>query len=153
PAKAADRIRGRTIAVVLAAALDNWADVCRRTRGKDDLTWKHLLAVARLADPDPLRNQLRDAWGREPRDRKALELLAKSQRLTELPASTLVLLAGSLWSMGAKGQAVGVLYKAQQQYPGDFWINHNLGYSLNRMQPHQLGEVIRFYTAAVALRP
>jgi tetratricopeptide (TPR) repeat protein len=154
PAEAAGRLRGRSIALVLAAALDDWADVCRQFRKGDDPTWKRLLAVARAADPDLLRNELRDAWGLEPdARRKALKRLAKSRRLTALPAPTLVLLGDSLRRSGAIEQAVSVLRQAQEGYPADFWINNCLGFALDQLRPPEVDEAIRFYTAAVALRP
>ena len=61
PAEAGERIRATSVAVALAAALDDWALVCKETRNKGDATWKDLLAAARAADPDDWRNQVRDA--------------------------------------------------------------------------------------------
>src|SRR5262249_49010639 len=69
PAEAAARLRARTIPVELAAALDAWAGA-HRSAGNAGGRWQHLVAVARLADPDERRNQLRDALAR--RDRKTL---------------------------------------------------------------------------------
>src|SRR5262249_24992632 len=59
-AEAAERIRARSIAVELSVALVDWADTLRRV-GKGKTDWRqyyHLLAVARLANPDPWRKRL-----------------------------------------------------------------------------------------------
>jgi serine/threonine protein kinase len=63
PAEAAERVRARSIRAELTAALDEWAYV-RSLARKDDASWKRILAVARAADPDPWRNQLRDVLER-----------------------------------------------------------------------------------------
>src|SRR5438093_1163344 len=43
--------------------------------------------------------------------------------------------------------------KARQRYPGHFWANHDLALALQDAQPPRWDEAIRYYTAAVALRP
>ena len=48
---------------------------------------------------------------------------------------------------------LALLRRAQQAFPGDFWINHDLGMALGDCQPPQHEEAIRFLTVAVALRP
>ncbi len=148
---AAERIKASGIAPELAAALQFWAVLRRDTRPKDDTTWKELLAIARAADPDEWRNSLRDALER--RDRKALTELAAAEQIAILSPSALVLLAEVLWGMDARDEAVTLLRQAQRQYPSDFWINHSLAYDLQKMQPAQLEESLRFFTAALALRP
>jgi tetratricopeptide (TPR) repeat protein len=151
PEEAAARIRARTIPVELAAALDLWAGVRKLTRKGDAQSWKRLVAVARLADPDERRNQLREALER--RDDEALVHLAASKQVTDWPASTLVLLSRALLQTSAAEQAVALLRKAQQRHPGDFWINHELALSFSQLKPPQLDEASRFLTAAVAIRP
>ena len=54
---------------------------------------------------------------------------------------------------GASGAALALLRRAQQAFPGDFWINHDLGMALHDCHPPQYEEAIRFLTVAVALRP
>src|SRR5262249_19557704 len=56
PAEAGERLREKSIRVQLAAALDDWA-VVRKGPGTSS---KELRAIARVADSDPWRNQLRD---------------------------------------------------------------------------------------------
>jgi tetratricopeptide (TPR) repeat protein/serine/threonine protein kinase len=146
--EAGARLRGRTIPVQLAAALDDWARA-RRLAGKQ--AWRHLLAVARVADPDEWRNRLRDAL--EQRDRKVLLELAASVHVEELPAWSLRSLGVALDAEGSHEAAVRLLRRAQQQHRGDFWINHDLAMALIRLEPPQLEDAVRFLTAALALRP
>jgi tetratricopeptide (TPR) repeat protein len=149
--EAAGRIRARGIRVDLAAALDDWAAVCRATREKGDTTWKHLLELARAADPDEMKNRLRDA--EEKSDAQALQALAASGVADQLPPSTLVLLAVNLARTGAVEQAVAVLREGQRRHPADFWINHQLAFWLGKLRPAHWEEAVRFATVAEALRP
>jgi serine/threonine protein kinase/Flp pilus assembly protein TadD len=155
PQEAGARIRSRTIRVRLAAALLEWARLrnreAQRLGRNGDMVGKHLLAIARAADPDPWRDQLRDALER--RDREALEKLAASEQATKLPPLTLFLLAVALEDAGAGNEAAVLLRQAQRQHPGHFWINHELAEVLGALKPAQWEDAIRFYTAALALRP
>jgi serine/threonine protein kinase/Flp pilus assembly protein TadD len=145
--QAAECIRSRTIRLELAAALDTWA-FCRKSLKKD---CRHLLAVARVADPDLWRNRLRDAL--EQNDARALEELAASARGDELPPATVVLLAKMAQGTAAAEQAVEVLRRAQRHRPDDFWLNHDLGSCLQALRPRRSEEAIRYYSVAVGLRP
>jgi serine/threonine protein kinase len=60
--EAAEHIGRSTVAAELAAMLDHWAMVRRNARGAADKTWKHLLRVARLADPDAGRTRCGRRW-------------------------------------------------------------------------------------------
>src|SRR5262249_32193868 len=84
PAEAARQIRERSVAVELAAALDDWA-ITRRSLNRPDVDWKRLLMIARAIDPDEWRTKLREALER--RDQKALAEAAKSAQILELPPS------------------------------------------------------------------
>jgi serine/threonine protein kinase/Flp pilus assembly protein TadD len=149
--EAGRHIRARGIRVELAAALDDWAAVCRVTRDKGEGTWKEMLALARAVDPDEIRNRLRDA--RERSDVQALKGLAVPGVADKLPPSTLVLLGWNLANAGAVEQAVAVLREGQRRHPANFWINHDLALWLVMSRPAHLEEAVRYYTAAVALRP
>src|SRR5262249_35214439 len=74
--------------------------------------------------------------------------LAASDKVDRPPPPTLVLLAEALSGAQAKDRAVAVLRRAQQLHPDDFWINHQLAHRSPRAD-----ESVRFYTAALALRP
>jgi serine/threonine-protein kinase len=145
PAEAAVRIRRRAIKDQLAAALDHWASVRGDAGGR-----QRLIEVARRVDPDPWRNRFREALAGK--DVRALKVLAESDEVTALPRPSLYLLGKALAATGDLPGAVGLLRKAQQRHPGDFWINHNLAFYLSRLEPPQWDEALRFYTAAVALR-
>jgi superkiller protein 3 len=43
--------------------------------------------------------------------------------------------------------------RIREAYPGDFWANHDLAWYLHYGPSRQLEEAIRYYTAALALRP
>src|SRR5262249_40550656 len=108
--EAAERIRARTITVELVAVLDDWA----WTMAIDNERL-HLSAVARLADPDPWRNRLRDALKQG--DRKALEALAASDETNRLSPQNVEFLAMALKSAEAIEQRLTLLRQAQQRYP------------------------------------
>jgi hypothetical protein len=110
--EAAARLPGRGVAAELAAALDDWAEVCRRAR-EPDSKWQHLLAVARAADPDEWRNRFRDARV-QPEPRTALEKLARDGRVLSLRPPHLVLLAKALREAGAVEEAVALLRQAHR---------------------------------------
>jgi tetratricopeptide (TPR) repeat protein len=145
---AAEQVRGRPIHRQLVAALDYWAAIGKARKREG---WRQRLAVARAADPDPWRDRLRDAL--ESKDPRAVEELAAVSQVEDWPAATLKLL-GELAIGTASGERVAaVLGRAQQRHPGDFWINQVLGQLLCGSRPRRLEEAIRYYTAAVALRP
>jgi serine/threonine protein kinase/tetratricopeptide (TPR) repeat protein len=152
-AEAGKRIRARPVRVELAAALDHWVHLRlhKMPHTGDQRDWQHLVAVARAADPDPWRNQLRAALGQLPVDKKILQDLAASAEFASQSAPTLLLLGNSLADTGAVQSAVSVLRQAQQWHPDSFWINYELADYLQ--QVGKPVEALRFRTAALALRP
>jgi tetratricopeptide (TPR) repeat protein len=145
-------IRESSVAVELAAALHDWATYRLGTRPRGDTSWKHLLAVARAADPDEWRTRLRDAL--EKKDRDALEKLAGQDAAVSLPVVSQVLLAEALEHLGAADKAVAFLRKAQREHPNQFWLNFLLGNYLRwRAGKGEPEEAVRFYAAALAARP
>jgi serine/threonine-protein kinase len=145
----AQRLAGRSIRLQLAAALDGWAGVRWQMKASN---WTHLKAAARLIDPDPWRNRLRDLV--EARDTKGFVALASSAPLADWPPATTVLMSIALRGAGQAERAAEVLEKAQQLHPADFWVNSVLAESLDFFShPPRLQEAIRYYTAARALRP
>jgi tetratricopeptide (TPR) repeat protein len=150
PEKAAEQVRASGLRAELVAALDDWAAL-RRGLDRSGDGWKRVSAVARAADPDPWRNRLRDALPKN--DRKALRALADDEALRAQPASTLVLLGVGLGEAGDPAGAVAVLRQAQRRHPGDFWVNHELASWLLRLRPAHFDDAVRFYSAALALRP
>jgi tetratricopeptide (TPR) repeat protein len=150
----AERIQRSSVPAELAATLADWALIRQMIRGRSAKSWKALLRVARLADPDGWRNQLRDALGR--RDKRGLEglvELAVCKEVKEQLPLTLATLANALHLRGAIKPAEALLRQARQRQPGNFWINHDLAGTLADARPAHFEEAICFYTAAVALRP
>jgi serine/threonine-protein kinase len=138
PARVARRVADTGVRGAVVAALDDWAG-CRPADARQ--AW--VLAVARQADPDPVRDRLRDPkiW----RDPAALA------RLTgRLPAGQL-----SPQMVTALGQQLGLrreplLRAGQARYPADFWINLGLANDLYERAP---AEAVAYYRAALAVRP
>jgi serine/threonine protein kinase/Flp pilus assembly protein TadD len=151
--EAGEQIRQSTVAVELAAELDRWAIVRSSLRGPDDPSWRHLLGVARAADPDALRTRVRETLER--RDLQELKELVASREVSRLPPATLSVLGFVLLrDKRAGAQAEAFLRKAQKQHPNDFWINHHLfSYLIACGQPARVEEAIRFATVTTALRP
>jgi tetratricopeptide (TPR) repeat protein len=155
PAAAAERIRQRPAAVreAIVAALDEWDYMAGIASFGIEEPHRHWLrAVLAAAEPE-------DAWGRQVRvaravkdptlRRAALDQLAASADVAKVPTQALTLLAYVL----RPSQAANLLRRAQQHYPSDFWVNHDLGVALQSRTPPERDEAVRFLTAAVALRP
>src|SRR5262249_37150202 len=138
----------RDIRVELAAALDGWVAVLR-AEGRN--VWRDRLAAARAADPDPFRDRVREAVARG--DRKALEVLAAVDEVTDLPPPTLALMAQVLRGLRARDQSLALVTKAQRRHPGDFWVNYNLAILFETMGPTSNDDAIRYSAMALALRP
>jgi serine/threonine protein kinase/Tfp pilus assembly protein PilF len=150
PAEAAERVRARTICRELTVALDTWADNRKKSAKAHDMSWKRLAAVARVADPDPWRNQVRNAL--EQGDRQTLSKLAATAKISELPMQSLSLLVyrGQLDPKVERS----LLRQAQRDHPDDPIINFQLAWVLfHGPGPQDLDEAIRFFTASVAACP
>jgi eukaryotic-like serine/threonine-protein kinase len=143
PGVVAARLETSNIRGPLAAAVDDWA-ACAADPNRQN--W--LLEVVHRAglDPTGLRHRLRDPAVRG--DPAALTELAERALKEKCSARFLVLLGERLRDAGS--DAVPFLTQVQQEYPDDFWINFLLGETLYRHNP---GEAIRYYQAALALRP
>lgn len=148
--QAAERIRARPgIAAALMAALDDWA--LYRTRNQDAEGATSLTKIARNADPDPWRQQVRAALVNQ--DGQALDELAASESVRRLRPATLVLLGAALQIGGESNRSIDVLRQAQQFYPDDFWINLALADALRSSAPPQWDEAIVCYRRAIDLQP
>jgi tetratricopeptide (TPR) repeat protein len=152
PAAAAARVVRTSIRRALVQALDNWAVARRRSKGDTDPIWKKLVEIARQADPDDWRNRCRDALLR--RDRQALERLADTVSIPDLPPATLWVFGNVLMELGARDKAVAFLRQAQHEHPDDMWINNTLGwYCWRAFQPPLYDDALRFYSIHLALQP
>jgi serine/threonine protein kinase/Flp pilus assembly protein TadD len=151
--QAIDRLKTRlALAIPVAAALDDWVQVRLGISKTDAARWKRLVAVARGIDPEPLRDRLRSTWGRHVADVQAeLHELADSIDIRAQQPATLVNLATSLKEVHQLDSALRLLRDAQYVYPGDFWLNFNLGFALHGQKDYE--GAIRYCTAAVSIRP
>jgi tetratricopeptide (TPR) repeat protein len=129
----------------LVAALDR----CLRSEpGGDAQLRQWLLAVLVAADNDPWRVRVRKAKAAQ--DWQALEQLGTEAHLAEQPP--LFLLQAARWLPAERWAArLGQLRRIQRAYPADLWANHELAYEL--MNDGQPAEAVRYFTAALALRP
>jgi serine/threonine-protein kinase len=143
PDMVAARIHASTVHLALMAALDDWA-VCATDKNQRD--W--LLAVARIADPDPQgwRDRIRDPASWE--DPAALAELARTVPVSGPSVSLLLALAERLGA--AEGDAPAFLKRVQTEHPADFWANLIVGDALLAAAPVEAGG---YYRAALASRP
>jgi serine/threonine protein kinase/Flp pilus assembly protein TadD len=148
PEQVAERIRSRSIRMQLTAGLDDWGHV-RKGLGRG--AWQPLVAVARAADPDPWRNRLRDAL--EGKDPRALEELVSLDPGTDVQPATACVLAKLTEGTPIAKRAVVFMEKVQQKHPSDFLLNYQLGWCIAELRPSRWEKPLRYYTAAVALRP
>jgi tetratricopeptide (TPR) repeat protein/tRNA A-37 threonylcarbamoyl transferase component Bud32 len=141
-------VRQSAIQEQLLAALDDWALAAHRRRPPD--LCGRLLEVARLADPDPWRDQVRDPslWQR----RQALARLADTaqadHQLMARLSPQILRVVGSLLPQGRREKWMRL---AQALHPADFWLNFELAQVLR--QTKQPLEAAGFYRVALALRP
>jgi serine/threonine-protein kinase len=143
PDTVAARIQASTVRVALMAALDDWA-ACAGDKDRRD--W--LLAVARLAEPDPRawRDRICDPASWE--DSETLPELARTLPMSGPPVPLLLVLAERLGAAG--GDAPAFLKRVQTEHPADFWANLSLGDALLAAAPM---EAAGYYRAAIASRP
>jgi serine/threonine-protein kinase len=137
----AQRISDSAIKEPLVAALDDWAGLAEELLDK---AW--LLGVACRADPSPWRDRFCDPAIR--RDRPALEQLAREADMRKLSPHALVALGRALRLVQA--DAIPLLTAAQARYPGDFWLNLDLGNALS--DARKAAEAVGYYRVAVALQ-
>lgn len=177
-AAAAQRIRARKVHRDLAWGLDYWASKRKFADGAEDAVrrfydaktvkalkldgvpakrplydWKHLLEVAKVVDNDPWRNQLRDAviLG----DGATLKKLGATAPIRQQHPGTLYILGGALIDANERPAALAFLLQAQSAYPQDLLLNETLAwlYHQGLGGGAQSDQAIRFYAAALAIRP
>jgi serine/threonine protein kinase/Flp pilus assembly protein TadD len=140
-AVAALQKRPAAIQTVVVAALD---ECLRFARKEDPDTRQWLVDVLRQADSDPWRNKVRQARGPA-----TLEALVTNVDVRQQPPSFLLLVVRAL--PDGSPRRLPLARRVQFAYPGDFWANMELGWDLDRTGNH--AEAIRYFTAALSLRP
>jgi serine/threonine protein kinase/Flp pilus assembly protein TadD len=139
------RRRPKPVQDVLVAALETCLDIVPKDV-RPARSW--LAAVLDGADTGPWRRRAQQAIRAS--DWKALEQVIEEAAAARQPPSLLLRL---VWKIPYYSPTcLAVARRIRQVYPGDFWANHDLANILHfgHSQPE---EAIRYYTAALALRP
>ena len=151
PDAVARAIRTSPLTREVAQALHRWSHARRGRGGGDASSWQRLLQLADQIDADPWRTTLRRCCGE--RDREALRALAEEPGVGAQRSESLGLLAECLLSVGDRDAAIDTYRVAHLQHPGDYVIVHDLAVLLERGSPRPVEEIVRLFTAALALRP
>jgi serine/threonine protein kinase/Flp pilus assembly protein TadD len=148
PDKFAARLEVSATREQLVTALDYWLAEDGALAGRNRA---HLLAVLARVDPNPWRQKLRVAF-----TNKNLKELLELARVTSAPAqppADCLLLGFALGKLGDTPSAVEFGRRAQQEHPGDFWLNTYLASWLTELDSPRPAEAIGYFRAALALRP
>jgi tetratricopeptide (TPR) repeat protein len=143
--EAARRVASSAIAKELVAALIDWGNVTA-----NHAAGSKIRTIARLAERDPRRQEFLKALCR--RDWPGLVAVGKKRGILDQPSATLALL-GQAMALADVPAAMEFLRRARRRYPGDFWINHQLGRAQSDLKPPRLEEAIASFRAAVASNP
>jgi serine/threonine-protein kinase len=144
----AQRVRASAIRGRLTNALYDWAGC--RLDNSDPEGAKSLAAIARLAEDDPWGQRLRE--GAQRKDRALLAALAELEETLRKPPN-IKILATALKEAGSWDVAEQLLRQGQAVHRADFWLNFELASTLSMKEKPEYREAIRFYQAALALRP
>jgi tetratricopeptide (TPR) repeat protein len=151
----AAQVRRSPLRFALVAALDHWAMLVPAAP-----EMPRLVEVARRADPDPWRDQVRDvqAWNDLPR----LLRLAQDARRQQQTPQIILLLAWRIQKLSSQGEPATLLQKLSGQgepatllrhalvhNPQDFWLHFHLGCFFEKDSAARIG----CYRAALSVRP
>ena len=143
--EAARRIGASRIRARLVLALSFWLPV--RDHAAEPL--EELKGLLARVDADPWRSRERRTGGQL----GALQALAAEANLDVLDVQDIVRLADGLGTAGDAERAAALAFEAWRRHPGDFWACFTCA-TWNRLRtPPRFQEAIRFYTAALAIRP
>jgi tetratricopeptide (TPR) repeat protein len=114
------RIRERSIAEEVALALDDWGRVRRKVHGAKSEKAENLLFLAMDLDPDPARQQMRQAIADN--DLDVLLELAAPENLPKLAPGSIFVLSAALWDgfPEHKPDVYRMYDQALHLYPGDY---------------------------------
>ncbi len=142
----AEQVKNSPIRYALVAALDHWARRPDTSKAGNKMFTSRLLALARHADPDPWRDQVRDEKVGE--DPAKLFQLAKEAWPNKQTPQIMLLLASRLQNQNGKKEGIALLYRTLLHYPKDFWLHFELHYVVENPE-----EKVGCLRAALALRP
>ncbi len=139
------RQRPKAMQDVLLAALE----LCLDHMPKHDPQMRQWLnEVLDAVDTGPWRKRAQQA--RQAKDWKAIAQIIDEAVTARQPPSALLRLVRDIpWDAPIRSKVYRRIHRA---YPGDFWVNHELACYLHYSRS-QYQESIRYYTAALALRP
>jgi serine/threonine protein kinase/Flp pilus assembly protein TadD len=140
------RERPKPIQDFLLAALEVSLDYVPKENAS---TRQWLAAVLDAADTGPWRKRAEQAL--QAGNWKALEQVIDEAVRAQQPPSVLLRIAGRV-PLEAPN-FLDLARRIREAHPGDFWANANLADYLQYREHPQLEEAIRYYTAALALRP
>jgi serine/threonine protein kinase/Flp pilus assembly protein TadD len=146
---AAREIRSQAVRSELVIGVIGWSLV---TAGQ---TRKNLLEIAAAAAPDvpSWEKTVLEALRRD--DSEVMQKLAESLPDSGGEPVALYMLGTALRGHGQRERAIAVFAKAQQRFPGDFWLNEGLGLVLTSKaaSPSGYQAALPYLTAGVALKP
>jgi serine/threonine-protein kinase len=144
--EAAVRVQRSAIRELLLAGLEDWK------RSKPNAELAKLQTILEGADDNVWRQALRKAA--RAKDINTLKTLAGQEEMLNQPPGVISLICLDLQKVGLLKEAIEVLVQTQRRFPGDFWINYQLGHIFNwDARPRQSEQAIAYFRAAVALRP
>jgi Flp pilus assembly protein TadD len=146
PAQAAARVRGRPKSVrreLIAALLE-----CFEYAPRGDAPAQWLLDTLAATDDDAWRVRVRKTY--LDRNWSVMEQLASEADVNAQPTSFLLFVATDVPAQ-TRASRLEFLRRIQRAHPADLWANHHLAFEL--FSNGQSEEAIRYYTAALALRP
>ncbi|WP_165226476.1 serine/threonine-protein kinase [Aquisphaera insulae] len=144
-AAASERIRDLGVAEAVVAAVDDWA------MKAEEPVHARLDAFASSIDENPDRLRLRHL---PPSERNAeLAALAKRLDVTRTPKPFLEYVGAALIEDREFDAARDFLGRARNQYPRDFWFNHDLGTAHRFGTPPDLKQASTYFRAAAAASP
>jgi serine/threonine protein kinase/Flp pilus assembly protein TadD len=114
----------------------------------EPMTSQWLQRLLDATETDPYRMNIRRTI--DARDWKAFEQLVRAVDVARQPPGILVQFAEIL-PAELKAVRLDFLRRIQRAYPADLWANHGLAMELVESGRH--GEAVRYFTAALALRP
>ncbi len=150
PAEAATRVRSSAVADELITCLYSWASRRREGLMVPAGDWKRVFDVARGADSDVRRLEAMDAAFAH--DLPRLRELAAALD-PETPPQMLGLVSDFLLTLGDQEASLELCRKGQLLHASDPSLNYRLGALHLRQKNPDWTEAVRFWTAALALRP
>jgi serine/threonine-protein kinase len=140
----AERVAASPARSAIVLALSEWRRFERALRHPTD----RLDAVLDVVDADPLRRRLRVATSLD-----ELKALAAEADVAGAAPESLLALVSALGASGDPTGAADLSERVRARHPGDFWANWTAGSWAAASTPPRAEAAVRFYTAAIALRP